>query len=139
MTVVAVRPRATRVETTTRVRAARLDWVLMLTCGVLLAAGTLLVWSATSARDDLTAGASDTYLKRQLVNIAIGVVLGVMVAATDHRWVRILAPLVENAARHARTRATASVVLPSCSTKTAGTWSRWIRARLCSRARIPAQ
>jgi rod shape determining protein RodA len=28
------------------------------------------------------------------VNIAIGVVLGVMVAATDHRWVRILAPLV---------------------------------------------
>jgi rod shape determining protein RodA len=94
MTVVAVRPRNARAETTTRVRAARLDWVLMLTCAALLAAGTLLVWSATSARDDLTTGASDTYLKRQLVNIAIGVVLGVMVAATDHRWVRILAPLV---------------------------------------------
>ena len=31
---------------------------------------------------------------KQLVNIAIGVVLCVMVTATDHRWVRILAPLV---------------------------------------------
>ncbi len=94
MTAVAMRPRTARVETTTRVRAARLDWVLMLATAGLLAAGTLLVWSATSARTDLTAGDPDAYVKKQLVNIAIGVVLGVMVAATDHRWVRILAPLV---------------------------------------------
>ena len=85
MTVVAVRPRATRVETTTRVRAARLDWVLMSAAAVLLALGSVLVWSATSGREDLTGGDSDAYFKRQLVNIAIGVVLGVMVAATDHR------------------------------------------------------
>jgi rod shape determining protein RodA len=94
MTVVAVRARSSRTETTTRVRAARLDWVLMSATAVLLGLGALLVWSATSARDDLTAGDPASYLKRQLVNIAIGVVLGVMVAATDHRWVRILAPLV---------------------------------------------
>ena len=94
MTVTAVRPRTTRVETTTRVSAARLDWVLMLASGALLAAGALLVWSATSTRDDLTSGDPNAYFKRQLVNIAIGIVLGVMVAATDHRWVRILAPLV---------------------------------------------
>ncbi len=94
MTVVAVRPRATRTETTTRVRAARLDWVLMSAAALLLAMGAVLVWSATSTRDDLTGGDSDSYFKRQLVYIAIGVVLGVMVAATDHRWVRILAPLV---------------------------------------------
>ena len=56
--------------------------------------GTLLVWSATSARNDLTGGDPNAFVKRHLVNIAIGVVLGVMVAATDHRWVRILAPLV---------------------------------------------
>jgi rod shape determining protein RodA len=94
MSVVAVRPRTARVETTTRVGAARLDWVLMLATGALLASGALLVWSATSARSGLTAADPDGYVKRQLVNIAIGVVLGVMVAATDHRWVRILAPLV---------------------------------------------
>src|SRR3954452_22112473 len=89
-----VRPRGSRVETTTRVKAVRLDWVLMLASGLLLAVGAVLVWSATSAREDLTAGDPTAYLKKQLVNIAIGVVLGVMVAATDHRWVRILAPLV---------------------------------------------
>jgi rod shape determining protein RodA len=100
MSVVAVRPRAARQArqtlsgTTTRVRAARLDWVLMSAAAVLLALGALLVWSATSARQDLTDGDPSAYFKRQLVNIAIGVVLGVMVAATDHRWVRILAPLV---------------------------------------------
>ena len=95
MSVVAVRPRTSaRVETTTRVKAARLDWVLMFATAALLAIGTLLVWSATSARNDLTAGDPNAFVKRHLVNIAIGVVLGVMVAATDHRWVRILAPLV---------------------------------------------
>ncbi len=100
MSVVAVRPRSPRQSrpalsgTTTRVKAARLDWVLMLASAALLVIGALLVWSATSARNDLTSGDPNSYFKHQLVNIAIGVVLGVMVAATDHRWVRILAPLV---------------------------------------------
>jgi rod shape determining protein RodA len=94
MTVSAVRPRTTRLETTTRVTATRLDWVLILAAGALLAMGSVLVWSATSTRDDLTSGDPNAFFKRHLVNIAIGVVLGVMVAATDHRWVRILAPLV---------------------------------------------
>ena len=101
MSVVAVRPRSPRQTrpalsgaTTTRVKAARLDWLLMFAVAALLAAGALLVWSATSARGDLTDGDPSSYFKRHLVNIAIGVVLGVMVAATDHRWVRILAPLV---------------------------------------------
>jgi rod shape determining protein RodA len=100
MTLVATRPRSSRPTrqplpgATTRVRAARLDWLLMSAAALLLALGALLVWSATSARHDLTAGDPNSYLKRQLVNIAIGVVLGVMVAATDYRWVRILAPLV---------------------------------------------
>ena len=60
----------------------------------LLVLGSLLVWSATSARDDLTGGDPTAYLRKQLVNVAIGLVLMVMVLATDHRWVRILAPLV---------------------------------------------
>jgi rod shape determining protein RodA len=94
MSVVALRSRTARVETTTRVRAARLDWVLMSAAGLLLVVGALLVWSATSTRGELAAAGSDAFVKRQLVNIAIGIVLGVMVAATDHRWVRILAPVV---------------------------------------------
>ena len=89
-----LRPRAARFEATTRVKAARLDWILVLATVALLALGAVLVWSATSGRDDLTGGDPSSYLRKQLVNIAIGIVLAVMVAATDHRWVRILAPLV---------------------------------------------
>jgi rod shape determining protein RodA len=60
----------------------------------LVTLGTLLVWSATSHRTDLTGGDPTAYLKKQLVNVAIGLVLMVVVMATDHRWVRIFAPLV---------------------------------------------
>ena len=87
------RPRI-RVETTSRVRGLRLDWVLLLAVAGLLTAGALLVWSATSSRELLVGDDPQAYLKKQLVNIAIGIVLGLMVTATDHRWVRILAPLV---------------------------------------------
>jgi len=75
-------------------RTPRLDWVLLLAVFALVTLGTLLVWSATSHREDLTGGDPAAYLKKQLVNVAIGVVLLVVVAATDHRWVRIVAPLV---------------------------------------------
>jgi rod shape determining protein RodA len=60
----------------------------------LLVLGTLLVWSATSHRDDLTGGDPTAYLRKQLVNVCLGLVLMVVVMATDHRWVRIVAPLV---------------------------------------------
>ena len=85
---------AGRIDAPSSAKAPRLDWLLMFAVAGLLAFGALLVWSATVARDDLTAGDPHSYLKKQLVNIAIGVVLGVMITATDHRWVRILAPLV---------------------------------------------
>ena len=75
-------------------RVPGLDWVLMLATLGLVALGTLLVWSATTHRDALTLGDPTAYLQKQLVNVAIGLVLMVMVLATDHRWVRILAPLV---------------------------------------------
>jgi rod shape determining protein RodA len=56
--------------------------------------GSLLVWSATSTRGDLTGGDPAAYLWKQVVNIAIGLALLVAVLVTDHRWVRIVAPLV---------------------------------------------
>ncbi len=79
---------------TTRLTPPRVDWVLMLAVLALVALGTLLVWSATTHREDLTGGDPTAYVKKQLVNVAIGVVLLVVVMATDHRWVRIIAPLV---------------------------------------------
>jgi rod shape determining protein RodA len=75
-------------------RAPGLDWVLMLAVLGLVTLGSLLVWSATTHREDLTGGDPSAYLKKQLVNIAIGLVLMVVVLATDHRWVRIVAPVV---------------------------------------------
>ena len=83
-------PRSTR----STLRAPGLDWLLMLAVLALVTLGSLLVWSATSHRDDLTLGDPTAYLKKQLVNVAIGLVLLVTVMATDHRWVRIVAPLV---------------------------------------------
>jgi rod shape determining protein RodA len=85
-------------STTARFRAPGLDWVLMLAVLLLVTLGSLLVWSATSSREGLTGGDPTAYLKKQLVNVAIGVVLMVVVLATDHRWVRIIAPLVYLAA-----------------------------------------
>lgn len=75
-------------------RNPRVDWVLTIAVLGLVTLGTLLVWSATTHREDLTGGDPTAYLKKQLVNIAIGLVLLVLVMATDHRWVRIVAPLV---------------------------------------------
>ena len=92
MTVLSVRP-ARPGQPTTGLRAPGLDWLLLLASSALVVLGTLLVWSATSTRADLTGGDPDAYLRKQLVNVAIGVVLMVAVLATDHRWVRILAPV----------------------------------------------
>jgi rod shape determining protein RodA len=75
-------------------RTPRLDWLLLLAVLGLVTLGSLLVWSATTHREDLTGGDPTAYLKKQLVNVAIGIVLMVVVLATDHRWVRIVAPLV---------------------------------------------
>lgn len=97
MTVLSVRPsrqsRPTRPGQPTSLRAPGLDWLLLLAALGLVVLGTLLVWSATSTRADLTGDAPDAYLRKQLVNVAIGLVLMVAVLATDHRWVRILAPV----------------------------------------------
>ena len=92
MTITSNRP-ARQAQAPLTLRAPGLDWLLMLASLALITMGTLLVWSATSTRADLTGGDPNTYLRKQLVNVAIGLVLMVAVMATDHRWVRILAPL----------------------------------------------
>ena len=77
-----------------RVAVPRLDWPLFGAAGLILTIGTLLVWSATSSNDLLTQGQPTAYLHKHLVNILIGLVLAAAVMATDHRWVRIVTPLV---------------------------------------------
>ncbi|GAB3070617.1 rod shape-determining protein RodA [Nocardioides zeae] len=101
MTVTPLRPLGARplggrgaAAATTRTRIPGLDWVLLAAVAALLVVGTLLVWSATATRASLVGDDSTAFLRRQLVNVAIGVVLAVVVVATDHRWLRIVAPLV---------------------------------------------
>jgi rod shape determining protein RodA len=74
--------------------APRTDWVLVFAAAAILVIGTLLVWSSTSANEALTHGHGTAYLRKHLANVAIGLGLAATVLVTDHRWVRILAPLV---------------------------------------------
>ena len=56
--------------------------------------GTLLVWSATQP-GLLQAGADPrTYLKKQLLNIGLGIALMLAVATLDYRQLRLLTPVV---------------------------------------------
>jgi len=72
----------------------RLDWLLLTCVGALCVIGCLLVWSATASRDDLVGNDGTAFLRRQAVNIVIGAVLGGIVLVTDHRWLRIWAPVL---------------------------------------------
>jgi rod shape determining protein RodA len=76
------------------VTARRIDWLLLGAALLLATLSCLLVWSATSHRDALTGGDGGMFLRKQLVNVVIGVVLMAVVWATDHRWIRIMTPLV---------------------------------------------
>ncbi len=87
-------PQSARPTARSGVRTPGLDWVLLAAVVALVALGTALVWSATSSRADMTGGDPQLFLRKQLVNIAIGAVLFVMVLVVDHRWIRILTPVV---------------------------------------------
>jgi rod shape determining protein RodA len=72
----------------------RLDWTLMAITAGLTGIGTVLVWSATAPMLAAAGESTHTYLKKQLLNVAIGVVLLFVFAAIDHRRMRAYAPLV---------------------------------------------
>jgi rod shape determining protein RodA len=76
------------------VSARRVDWLLLAAVALLATASCLLVWSATSHRDALTGGDGGLFLRKQLVNVVIGAGLMAVVWLTDHRWIRIVTPLV---------------------------------------------
>ncbi len=76
----------------------RLDWVLLCTAGVLSIIGAVLVFSAT--RVGLAEAGADpqSFLKKHLLNLAIGIMLAGITAALDYRLLRAYAPIVYAAA-----------------------------------------
>jgi rod shape determining protein RodA len=69
-----------------------MDWLLIVVVLALSAIGTLLVWSAT--QPGLLAAGQDprTYLKKQLLNVVIGLILMAGVSLIDTRQLRTWAP-----------------------------------------------
>jgi rod shape determining protein RodA len=72
----------------------RLDWVLLGAVLGLTGLGTLLVWSAT--RPGLVQAGRDpeSYLKKHLLTVAVGLALALVVSLLDYRLVRAYAPIV---------------------------------------------
>ena len=67
----------------------RYDWILLVAVIALSLIGTLLVYSATQPSAD-----PRSYLIKQLINVALGVILMVVVSLLDYRQIRLLAPFV---------------------------------------------
>ena len=75
-----------------RLKTPGVDRILLLAVLGLLVLGTLLVWSATSHRADLTGGDPTAYLKKQLVNVALGLVLVLTMGSTingSRSWIDV--------------------------------------------------
>jgi rod shape determining protein RodA len=72
----------------------RVDWVLAGTAIVLALLGGVLIWAATRQQQiDLHAD-PQYYLKKHLINLAIGLLIGGVVAVVDYRALRTYAPVV---------------------------------------------
>src|SRR5215469_11674931 len=69
----------------------KLDWILIIAVLALSLLGTLLVWAAT---DPNGPSGSDPFLTKQLLNVAIGVVLMAGVSMLDYRQLRLYSPIV---------------------------------------------
>ncbi len=94
---VRLRPR----EVTMRERAfdrasplRQLDWLLLLAVTALVSVGGLLIWSATREKEIALGADPQAFLKRHIINAAIGLVLGTAAALIDYRALRAYAPVV---------------------------------------------
>lgn len=70
----------------------RMDWVLLFAALLLTGIGTLLVYSATRNRTNLTHGDQYYFLVRHLMNAGIGAALGVGAVVIGHRRMRDVVP-----------------------------------------------
>jgi rod shape determining protein RodA len=71
-----------------------MDWLLIAVVLGLTAIGTLLVWSATEPGLVATGQDGHTYLKKQLLNVVIGLFLMVGVSLVDTRQLRTWTPFI---------------------------------------------
>ncbi|MET9223914.1 rod shape-determining protein RodA [Streptomyces sp. NPDC088197] len=72
--------------------ARRMDWVLLFASLALTAIGTMLVYSATRNRTNLTHGDQYYFLMRHLMNAGIGAGLAIGVVVIGHRRMRGIVP-----------------------------------------------
>jgi len=72
----------------------RLDWILLAAVACLCTLGALLVWGATKPTQLSLSLDPNAYLKKDILNIGIGVFLGALVAVVDYRTIRAYAPVV---------------------------------------------
>lgn len=72
----------------------RLDWWLLLAALAMSVVGALLVWSATEAKQVGFGNDPQTYLKRHLMNLGIGLVLAFFVSRFDYRLLRAYTPIL---------------------------------------------
>ena len=86
--------RLPQTQFTSRVAVQALDKWLIGSTLLILVLGAVVVWSATAPNEALTQGQPTLYFKKHLINMSIGVVLGLAVVLTDYRWLRILTPLL---------------------------------------------
>lgn len=72
----------------------RLDWVLQLAVVGMIVMGALLVFAATKATQARAGLDPQAYLKKDILNAGIGLVLGAGAAHVDYRSLRAYAPVV---------------------------------------------
>ena len=94
-------PYAVRRHETLRERALdresplrRLDWVLVFAVAGLCTLGALLVWGATKPQNIAVGLDPNAYLKKDLLNVSIGLFLGSVAALVDYRTIRAYTPVV---------------------------------------------
>jgi rod shape determining protein RodA len=86
------RPRTTVLDRLAWLR--HVDVILLGAVASLLVIGTLLVWAATKPAEQAAGLDPNTYLKKQLLNVAIGLVLAVLATAIDYRTLRTYTPVL---------------------------------------------
>src|SRR4051812_14016704 len=72
----------------------KVDWLLVLSTLALCILGAVLVYSATKQYQIDQRLDPQAFLKRHLMNVGVGVVLGLIVACVDYRSLRAYAPVL---------------------------------------------